>query len=227
MLAYKKICEQLVEAGANEFSPALHGHTAALHDYLTKADGSFKQTVRSIVNLKELGQLVITNSVITRANYRHLPELASLLTSLGVDQFQLAFVHPLGAANENFTSIVPRLSLVEPFVKKGLDIGLRAGRSVMTEAIPYCFMKGYEPFIGERVIPRTKIMEGHVTIQDYTLHRLTEGKAKGPMCAECAFCKMCEGPWREYPEKYGWEEFVARKDFSGAHPDTLPGVTDR
>lgn len=224
MLAYKKVCEDLIRAGATEFSPALHGHTAELHDYLVHAPGAFKQTVRSIANLKELGQLVITNSVICRANYRHLPELASLLTGLGVDQYQFAFVHPLGTAAELFTSIVPRMSLIEPFVHKGLDIGLRAGRSVMTEAIPYCFMKGYEPFIGERVVPHTKIMEGHVTIQDYTVHRLTEGKAKGPQCAECAFNAMCEGPWHEYPDKYGWEEFVPRKDFSGAHPDTFKGV---
>lgn len=224
MLAYKKVCSDLISAGATEFSPALHGHSSDLHDYLVHAPGAFKQTVRAIANLKELGALVITNSVICRANYRHLPELAALLTSLGADQFQFAFVHPLGTAAELFTSIVPRMSLIEPFVHKGLDIGLNAGRSVMTEAIPYCFMKGYEPYIGERVVPHTKIMEGHVTIQDYTVHRLTEGKAKGPRCAECAFCGMCEGPWHEYSDKYGWEEFVPRMDFTGAHPDTFRGV---
>lgn len=223
MLAYKKVCADLIEAGATEFSPALHGHTAALHDYLVHAPGAFKQTVRAIANLKELGALVITNSVIVRANYRHLPELATVLTSLGVDQYQFAFVHPLGTAAELFTSIVPRMSLLEPFVHRGLDVGLNAGRSVMTEAIPYCFMTGYEVFVGERVVPRTKIMEGHLTIQDYTVHRLTEGKLKGPRCKECAFDAMCEGPWREYPEKYGWEEFEPRKDFSGAHPDLFPG----
>ena len=89
MLAYKKVCADLIEAGATEFSPALHGHTAELHDYLVHAPGAFKQTVRAIANLKELGALVITNSVIVRANYRHLPELATVLTSLGVDQYQV------------------------------------------------------------------------------------------------------------------------------------------
>lgn len=194
MLAYRQLCEDLIEAGANEFSPALHGHTPELHDYLTNGKGSFVQTVKAIRNLKELDQLVITNSVITRSNYRHLPELAALLVSLGVDQYQFAFVHPLGTAAENFTSIVPRMSEIEPFVKRGLDVGIRAQRRVMTEAIPYCFMEGYEVYVAERVIPRTKIMEGHLTIADYTEHRLTEGKAKGPRCRECAFNAMCEGP---------------------------------
>ncbi len=136
MLAYKKVCEDLVAAGANEFSPALHGHTAELHDYLTCSPGSFKQTARSIRNLKELGQHVLTNSVITRSNYRTLPELAALLVGLGVDQFQLAFVHPLGSAGEKFVEVVARLSLCEPYVKQALDVGLAAGRRVMVRRSP-------------------------------------------------------------------------------------------
>jgi len=221
MLAYRKVCEDLIAAGANEFSPALHGHTPELHDYLTCSQGSFKQTVKAIRNLKDLGQYVLTNSVITRSNYRTLPELASLLVALGVDQFQLAFVHPLGTAGENFYSVVPRLSLCQPYVHRALDVGIAAGRRVMTEAIPYCFMVGYEPYIAERIMPRTKIFEGHLTIADYTEHRITEGKAKGPPCEECAFRGLCEGPWREYPEHYGWDEFQTRKDLAGAHPATF------
>ncbi|MBM4396610.1 MAG: radical SAM protein [Deltaproteobacteria bacterium] len=221
MLAYRKLCEDLIAAGANEFSPALHGHVPELHDMLTRASGSFVQTVRSIRNLKDLGQNVLTNTVVTRSNYRNLPEIAGLLVSLGVDQYQFAFVHPLGSAGEDFVQVVPRHSLAEPYVKAGLSIGIRAGRRVMTEAIPYCFMEGFEPWVAERIIPRTKIFEGHVTIKDYTEHRLTEGKAKRPECRECAFDPVCEGPWREYPEHYGWDEFVPRKDFSRAHPDAL------
>lgn len=207
MLAYRKLTEQLIAAGANEFSPALHGHTAELHDFLTGAEGSFRQTVAGMRLLSDLGQTVITNSVIVRANYRYLPELAKLLVALGVDQFQLAFVHPLGTAKDNFYAVVPRFALIEPFVKRGLEVGLRAGRSVMTEAIPYCFMKGYERYVGERVVPRTKIFD-HSVLDDYTEYRLTEGKLKRAECAGCLHFAYCEGPWREYPEHYGWDELV-------------------
>ncbi len=221
VLAYRKACEDLIAAGATEFSPALHGHVPELHDYLTRSQGSFAQTVRAIRNLKDLGQIVLTNTVITRSNYRHLPEIAALLVGLGVDQYQFAFVHALGAAAENFLSVVPRFALIEPHVHRGLDVGIAAGRRVMTEAIPYCFMKGYEVYVAERIIPRTKIFEGHVTIEDYTHHRLVEGKAKGPRCPECAFHAICEGPWREYPEHFGWDEFIPRPTFEGAHPQAL------
>ncbi len=35
----------------------------------------------------------MTNSVVTKSNYRELPKLASLLVKLGVKQFQFAFIH--------------------------------------------------------------------------------------------------------------------------------------
>lgn len=225
VLAYRKACEDLIEAGATEFSPALHGHVPDLHDYLTRSPGSFAQTVKAIRNLKDLGQLVLTNTVVTRSNYRHLREMATLLVGLGVDQYQFAFVHPIGTAGECFTAVVPRFALIEPHIHRGLDVGIAAGRRVMTEAIPYCFMKGYEVYVAERIIPRTKIFEGHVTIEDYTQHRLVEGKAKGPRCPECAFDPICEGPWREYPEYFGWDEFIPRPTFEGSHPRGLQAAS--
>ena len=42
----------LIAAGATEFSPSLHGSTAAIHDELTQAPGSFDQTVAGLKNLK-------------------------------------------------------------------------------------------------------------------------------------------------------------------------------
>lgn len=212
MLAYRKLTEALIEAGTTEFSPALHGHVPALHDYLTRAPGAFEQTSKGIKLLKRLGQTVITNSVVTRSNFRHLPDLALLLVKLGVDQFQFAFVHPVGTALENFKQIVPRMTMIEPYVKKGLLIGLRHGRRVMTEAIPYCFMKGFEPYVAEQIIPRTKIFDANFVLEDYTKFRLDEGKTKGPRCQECVYFFECEGPWREYPDEYGFDEFVPRHE---------------
>jgi len=212
MMSYRKFCEETIDAGANEFSPALHGHTAALHDHLTRCEGSYRQTLQSIANLKSLGQTVITNTVITRSNYRHLQDIARLLTGLCVDQYQLAFVHPIGTAAKYFRSVVPRVALIEPYVKRGLAVGLQKGIVALTEAVPYCFMKGYERCVAERYIPRTKIFDARFVVDDYTEFRLTEGKSHGPVCGQCSWLPVCEGPWREYPEQYGWDEFVARND---------------
>lgn len=206
-LADEQLCDRLFEAGVTEFSPALHGSTAEAHDYLTRAPGSFRQTARGIINVKRRGGRVVTNTVITRSTYRQLAELGRLLVKLGVDQYQLAFPHPLGSTAANFASIVPRLTLIAPFVKAGLDPGIRAGRRVMTEAIPYCFLTdGYEDYAAERIMPRTRIFDAESVLDDYSTYRLAEGKAKGPPCERCLWNVDCEGPWREYPERFGWDE---------------------
>ncbi len=217
LFASMDYCKRILDAGANEFAPAIHGPKPEVHDWLTNAPGAFKQTARGIRNLKSLGQTVIMNSVITRPNYRLLSETARLFTALKVDQFQFAFVHALGSAEKNFEMIVPRMALIEPYVHKALAIGIRGGCRVMTEAIPYCFMKGFELYVAERYIPRTKIIDADWVVDDYTEYRWTEGKLKGPPCEKCSYNAVCEGPWREYPEHFGWEEFKPRK----SQPDAV------
>ena len=218
MFAHRAFALRLVECGANEFSPALHGHVAALHDYLTDAPGAFAQTVAGIRNLKELGQTVLTNTVITKSSYRHLPEIARLLASLGVDQLQLAFVHPVGTAGERFDAVVPRMELVAPYVMDALRLALDGGRRAFTEAIPYCILPGLEECVVERFIPRTAVYDAEATIADYSAYRLDEGKLRGPDCARCAWLDRCEGPWREYPERHGWDEFRPVAGPRGADP---------
>lgn len=207
MFAHRAYVRRLVEAGANEFSPALHGHVPALHDFLTSAPGAFAQTVAGIAALKALGQFVLTNTVVTRSSYRHLPDIARLLVSLGVDQLQLAFVHPVGTAGDRFASVVPRMELAAPYLMAALRIGIDAGKRAFTEAVPYCILPGYEGCVVERYIPRTAVYDAETTIADYTRYRLDEGKKKGPDCPACVHFAECEGPWREYPDRLGWAEF--------------------
>ena len=207
MFGYPDYCQKLIEAGANEFSPALHGSRAAIHDRLTVSKGSFVQTVKGIKNLKSLGQKVITNTVITKQNYRDLPNIAKLFVRLGVDQFQFAFPHIVGSAMKNKGLIVPTMDKVMPFVKKGLDIGRKNNISAMTEAIPFCFMRGYESCVAERIMPNAIVFDGDYTIKNYKKYRVSKGKLKGAVCKKCLLNFVCEGPWREYPEIFGWKEF--------------------
>lgn len=208
MFAYQEFCDSLIAAGANQFSPALHGHIAKLHDYLTCSEGSFMQTLTGIKNLKRRNQDVIVNCVVTKPNYRHLFKIAKMLVSLEVDQYQFAFVHAGGTAGKNFDAMVPRKTLAVPYMKEGLDVGIKRGIKVMTEAIPYCFMKNYEDYIAEKYIPDTKIYDADRIVEDFSKVRKKQGKAKGPQCKRCRYYSLCEGPWKEYPDHFGWGEFI-------------------
>ena len=210
MLSYMGFCEALIEAGANEFSPAVHGSKAEIHDRLTGAAGSFGQVTKGIMNLKKLRQRVMTNSVVTKINYKDLPDLARLLVSLHVDQFQFAFIHInpiIGGNKEKIEMIVPKVSDAIPFIREGLDIGIKSGTRCMTEAVPYCMMIGYEKYVAERIMPEVHVFDAEEDIKDYSKYRQNQGKAKGPRCKECSMNGECEGPWKEYPEIFGWDEF--------------------
>ncbi|MDD3119938.1 MAG: radical SAM protein [Candidatus Gracilibacteria bacterium] len=205
-------CLELIEAGVNEFAPSLHGFNPETHDMLVGVPGAWKKTVVGLANLQKLKQFVLMNTVITKQNYKELPNLATLFIKLGVSQFQLAFIHILGSADKNKIEIVPKKSDIIPYVHKALDIGKKCGIICMTEAVPFCLMKGYEWAIAEyNFMPETEVFDAECTIESYAEYRWNEGKAKGSQCKICKYKNICEGPWKEYPEIYGWDEFIAVK----------------
>ncbi len=209
---YMDYCKKLVDAGATYFGLALHGPTAEIHDSLTMAKGSFVQTTTGIRNLKKLRQKVIMNCVITKKGYPYFPALADLLINLKVDQYQFAYIHINNIIKDDrelIEKIVPRKSDIMPYIKEGLQKGIDKGVAVMTEAIPFCFMEGYEKYIAEYgKIPDSDCYDGEQEIFEYQNYRKNDGKAKGPNCKKCKYFKVCEGPWKEYPEIFGWDEFI-------------------
>lgn len=207
LFAYLDFCKEMIAAGANEFSPALHGPNRKIHDFLTKSPGSFDETLEGIKNLIKLKQRVMTNTVITVQNYPLLPEVARLLVKLSVEQFQFAYPHILGSAAENKHWLIPKKTHVMRYVKLALAIGIKAGRRAMTEAIPYCFLDEYKECAAEKIIPTTKIYDADFVVNNYSIYRRKIGKSKGPQCVFCKFDDSCEGPWREYPQLFGWDEF--------------------
>lgn len=206
-LAYASFVEALIQAGVTEISPALHGPTADIHDALTRAPGSFRQTVAGIRVVRSRGLPIVSNSVVVRDNVEHLVALVGVLGKLGVGQAQLAFVHPVGTAYELFDRVVPRLSdVVEP-IRACRKNAARYRMRLVTEAIPLCFLRGMEELAVEDTIPNTTVIDLDGMPFDYSMWRPSEGKLHGPPCDACAAKGRCEGPWREYPERFGWEEF--------------------
>jgi MoaA/NifB/PqqE/SkfB family radical SAM enzyme len=203
-LAFAK---KVVESGVNSFAVSLHGHTPRLHDFFTQRPGSFRQAVQGIKNLRKLTTRIITNTVINKFNYSFLPKIADFLIGLRVAQYQLAFIHANGAAWVNFTQLVPPISLTAPFLHQALDKGIKAGLSVMTEAYPYCLMPGYELCVGEQYIPSSTLVKEYGRSYEFDGIRKNVAKVKFPQCRVCDYDTICEGVWREYPERFGNDEF--------------------
>lgn len=203
-----EFCQELIDAGVTEFSPSIHGFLGHTHDIQVGVEGAWEHVVKWLINLKKLKQHIIINSVVTKTNYKEIPQLAQLLIKIWVAQFQFAFVHILGSADKNKELVVPKKTDVMPYIYKALDIAKKAGIPAFTEAIPYCLMQGYEWAIAETVIPETTVVDAECRTESYTDYRRSEGKAKREECKKCSKYDVCEWPWKEYPEMYGWDEFI-------------------
>lgn len=200
--------KDLINAWATEFSPSIHWFRRDTHDNQVWSKWAWEEVVRWLINLKSLWQLIIINSVVTKSNYKEIPQLAELLIKLWVNQFQFAFVHILWSADKNKDEVVPKKSDCMPYIHKALDIAKKAWIPAFTEAIPYCLMQGYEWAISENIIPETTVVDAECRTESYADYRWNEWKTKRNECKSCIKNNVCEWPWKEYPLIYWWDEFV-------------------
>ncbi|MEK6607420.1 MAG: radical SAM protein [Myxococcota bacterium] len=192
MLAYRKLAHELREAGATCALVLLLGPDAAIHDFHTRAPGSFKQTVAGIRNAVAEGIAVEVRTILTKSNYRHLGDLAAVAADLGARRLRLAF--PSGVDAKLFRTLVPRLGKLASYVTAAVELGRKLGLPVETEGLPLChavapvaagaelFAKGDPPPDGWAV--------------------------KGPPCAACALASRCPGLEAAYAQTYGFGELV-------------------
>lgn len=57
----------------------LYSDLSTIHDYVVQADGAYGETIRGILNLKRLSQLVEVRLVLHKQTYERLPQLAEFV----------------------------------------------------------------------------------------------------------------------------------------------------
>ena len=198
------------------FVVALHGSNAEVHDSITRAPGSFAQTVQGIKNLVELKEWVVVKTVISKPNVTDLPRLAEFGLELGVRRFNFTFPHAIGNAARFFDLVVPPYSQLMPYLNKAFEV-LESQRDteIWTETVPLCLLGPKRlKYSTEYTILREvrsisyQLDEG---LRDWTRDRWNEEKAKSPRCKLCKYNNVCEGVWEEYIEHFGDQELIPVK----------------
>lgn len=198
MFAYPEFTQRAVTAGLTHALVSVYGPTARVHQSITRTPDSFAQTIAGLKNLLSYGSLtVMTNSVITKKNYRYLPQMVELLAGLGVKNVNLSFVQIIGAAATYQQSLVPRIREVLPALREAVDLGVALGMNMGIGGLPYCVLKGYEHHFG--VDDLTEIANGDQgdTITERSPY------AKAGACQRCAMNAVCLGMQEEYLAQFG------------------------
>ena len=193
--------KKLSEISKFRFLISVHGHNAEIHDKLTKATNSFRQTKNGITNLLSHGHIVNTNTVINTMNLNHLPKITSFLKDLGVEHIVLTFPEIQGAAEDNI-DLIPTYIQGVKYLRQSIN-EIKDNNYTLVN-FPLC------------VIPEE--ME-HIKVKepfsDYESGKYWEDASerdktkniKLPICEKCKFLKSCPGISKKYFERYGDSEF--------------------
>lgn len=138
----------------------IHGSTAEKHDHITRADGSFKQTMRGISNLLSIQAEVEIRIVVSQLNCDDILNIAELIVELFPN---VTVVHFVGLEMRGNCVVYPNevlISYQEAFAKSKSAINylIRNGVDVALYNFPYCMIeKGYWP-IAQKSISAYKSM---------------------------------------------------------------------
>jgi len=228
-LSYEKYARLLMSAGMNRFYVSIHGHTAKLHEALTRTPTSYDQTVgglEMINRYKRHGLELHTSTVVTKQNLPFLGDIYRFLRSKGVDQVVFNVMQANGRANTHFDVLFPKYSEIAAVAKAFLDEQLKTEEQVQAffVDIPLCtttalpdFNRGYvEKYVHyEPLESGAKLLgadEVHARAADGTIVGVTRAdlddaqRTKREECASCKYEKSCEGVWKNYLKRYGWDE---------------------
>ena len=208
VLSHAPARESLCGLGVR-FVVAVHGPDAATHDAVTRAPGSFGQTIDAVHALVARGEKVTGKIVMSRVNMASLPDIASLLVGGGVRRVNFTFPHGLGNAGRDFEGVVPRFAEVMPALLGAIAVVRDTGGEAVTEAVPLCLLGDLWSEVASeglyRRLVRSEVRQLDQGPRDWSRDRV-EGKAKAAACPRCPLDDRCEGVWREYLDAYGDEE---------------------
>jgi wyosine [tRNA(Phe)-imidazoG37] synthetase (radical SAM superfamily) len=146
-LSYRAYALSLLSAGLNKLTVSIHGADAKTHDALTRARGSFAQTLAGLENIKVLRRGfpidVHTSTVVVKLNLAQLPSIWAMLRGLGVDRVCLNVPMLKGRAVDYLSRGIARYSEVAASIS-GIAATLGAAdldRLVLAD-IPPCAASG-------------------------------------------------------------------------------------
>jgi cyclic pyranopterin phosphate synthase len=220
----------LAKAGMNRFYVSIHGHTKKLHEGLTRTPESFEQTVAgldSIAKLKRFGIDLHTSTVVTDRNLPHMLDIYRFLRAHGVDQVVFNVMQANGRADTYFEQIFPRYTDIAAAFRSFLDQVGEPQPTAFLVDIPLCtteripdFNRGYVERHTHYDIAEHAVLAGVDRLSREAESRGTglvmlsradldhAERSKRSECGSCRYVGQCEGVWKNYTRRYGWDEMT-------------------
>lgn len=194
----EKFCDNLVEAGVDEYFVSVAGSGPESHDGITGVAGSFERTLQGLENLDRYEHVTsITNTVVTERSYQLLPGLVDCLAHLKqLRQMEFWIYFPMKETDEK--DLCANNLDILPYLKRATAGARDLGRHIEIKNFPQCLL-------GE---------DGDLLLNDqpqlfidpsFWLQFQRNGFYQ---CRHQEACKskQCLGLNTAYIRKYGWQE---------------------
>lgn len=146
--ADKAFFDAAVAAGLDEITFSLHGHTAELHDRLTRTKNGFQSLMKAMIRAQRSGRVVVNVDVcINRENVRHLEAIVALCARVGVKEFDLLHVIPQGVAFDNRDTLFYDVDAHAEDLRKVFRLARRPDFHIWTNRFPLSHLEDMEELI--------------------------------------------------------------------------------
>lgn len=216
--------------GLNELLFSLHGSNEDIHDKMTGIIGSFDRIDRAIDNAMRLDFKIRINVVVTKDNYKDLPEIADMMQTIHPIAFNFL---PFRIENSADKKNAVKYSKVASYITQAINL-LENDIKTAIRYVPFCLFQGYEKYVSgylqrvfdeyewdeytirrfEEVRFNRDIHELDITtdkwkLQIDALHRsIEEFAGHASQCFKCKYLKVCDGIWKTYADIWGTSEFI-------------------
>jgi len=203
MLSYGPLLKRLLALGLDYVYMSLHG-TEKVHEEMTRAPGSFKQSMKACIALSRAGLSSLTcNAVVTAHNLNELPSLVTLLSGLPGITIKFTYVEPKGSALLD-SSLVPSPPTAAAAVGRALDFGLEQGLPLErfgVDGLPHCldgrFRQLQQDMFSHGILAMREVDEESFYPVDYA------NMCKRAGCRGCLTGDDCRGTWCKAYDMFG------------------------
>jgi MoaA/NifB/PqqE/SkfB family radical SAM enzyme len=212
MLSYPGFARKIIDSGITDIVFSLHGPSAKIHDYHTRIQGSFREIMKGISNLKKFGFSQIgINTTITKKNYRVLPSFSSIFLRHSIKRVEMICV--ISPSPREFKKITPKVSDFAPHVLKMLETSRKKklAWNLLNPPMGCQFQDYFNSSVAygdsrneELLIDTAPAKMIHEVSMKKVLNYVYVGQ-----CKSCAIKNKCNGVWSTYHENYGDKEIKA------------------
>jgi len=187
---------------------SLHGPTAAVHDPLTRRDGSFARVTGAIRLAKQLKPDfgLFVNTVLTKHNVEALPETVVLAESMGAKLIIVSNLTPEGGGDSRYVELAPSLEQLADVLPRAAE-ALRGTALLRFFGAPMCILGKHRMLSNDlhwdpRVTVEWTTQPGKVVFDGLYSWAPDRKRVHVAQCEGCALKGVCTGIFDQYAERY-------------------------